>query len=165
MVIAAAIPACDRGACMLGVADVERVIAIDRAHSGRSRRRFFEKRFAAAAARPQDFIPIGIHRGGALRGFAIVRILRGEFGHEQAVAVLDAVGVEPQSRELGVGRALMGELIDVLDRMGVRSLQSQAEWNNHDLVRFFAASGFALAPRLVLERSVAEPMCEISEEV
>jgi GNAT superfamily N-acetyltransferase len=155
----------DSSACTLGIADVERVIAIDRAHTGRSRRRFFEKRFAAAAARPQDFIPIGIHRGGALRGYAIVRILRGEFGREQAVAVLDAVGVEPHSRERGIGRALIDALIAELDRVGVRSLQSQAAWNNHELVRFFAASGFALAPRLVLERPVAEPLREASEEV
>jgi len=155
----------DSGACTLGIADVERVIAIDRAHTGRSRRRFFEKRFAAAAARPQDFIPIGIHRGGALRGYAIVRILRGEFGREQAVAVLDAVGVEPHSRERGIGRALIDALIAELDRVGVRSLQSQAAWNNDDLMRFFAASGFVLAPRLVLECSVAEPLLEASEEV
>jgi ribosomal protein S18 acetylase RimI-like enzyme len=155
----------ESGARTLGPADVERVIAIDRAQTGRSRRRFFEKRFAAAAARPQDFVPIGIQRGGALRGFAILRILRGEFGREQAIAVLDAIGVEPHSRERGIGRALMNELIAALDRRGVRSLQSQAAWNNHDLVRFFAASDFALAPRLVLERSVAEPLHEASEEV
>ncbi|HMK78553.1 MAG TPA: GNAT family N-acetyltransferase [Xanthobacteraceae bacterium] len=155
----------DSGARTLGLADVERVIAIDRAHTGQSRRRFFEKRFAAAAARPQDFVPIGIDREGTLRGFAIARILRGEFGREQAVAVLDAVGVEPDSRQRGVGRALMDELIAALDRMGVRSLHSQAAWDNHELVRFFAASGFALAPRLVLERFVAEPLYEASEEV
>ena len=155
----------DSGARTLGLADVERVIAIDRAHTGQSRRRFFEKRFAAAAARPQDFVPIGIDREGTLRGFAIARILRGEFGREQAVAALDAVGVEPDSRQRGVGRALMDELIAALDRMGVRSLHSQAAWDNHELVRFFAASGFALAPRLVLERFVAEPLFEASEEV
>jgi GNAT superfamily N-acetyltransferase len=155
----------DSRARTLDLGDLERVIAIDSAHTGRSRRRFFEKRFAAAAARPQDFVPIGIHRGGALRGFAIARILGGEFGHEQATAVLDAVGVEPHSRERGVGRALINELIEALDRLGVHSLQSQTAWNNHDLVRFFAASGFALAPRLVLERSVAEPLHEAAEEV
>jgi len=155
----------DSSACMLGLSDIERVITIDRAHTGRSRRRFFEKRFAAAAARPQDFVSIGVHRGGALRGFAIARIQRGEFGRAQAIAVLDAVGVEPHSRERGIGRALIDELIAALDRMGVRSLQSQTAWNNHDLVRFFAASGFALAPRLVLERSVAEPLREAGEEV
>ena len=156
--------ACDCGACLLSVADVERVIVIDHAHTGRNRRRFFEKRFAAATARPQEFVAIGIRHGEALCGYAIARILRGEYGRKLAVAVLDAIGVEPQSQERGVGRALMDELIVALDRMGVRSLQSQADWDNHDLLRFFAASGFALAPRLVLDRSV-EPLREMSEEV
>jgi GNAT superfamily N-acetyltransferase len=155
----------DSRARTLAAADLEPVIAIDRAHTGRSRRRFFEKRFVAVAAHPQDFVAIAIERGGTLRGFAIARILRGEFGREKAAAALDAVGVEPQGRERGVGRALIDELIAALDRMGVRSLHSQTAWNNHDLLRFFAASGFALAPRLVLERAVAEPLLEAGEEV
>jgi L-amino acid N-acyltransferase YncA len=155
----------DLCACLIAADDIERVIVIDGVHTGRSRRRFFEKRFAAAAARPQDFIAIGIRRGDALSGYAIARILRGEFGREQAVAVLDAVGVEPQSEQRGVGHALMDELIVALNRMGVRSLQSQVDWDNHDLLRFFAASDFALAPRLVLERSLAEPLREISDDV
>jgi GNAT superfamily N-acetyltransferase len=155
----------DSRARSLGAADLEPVIAIDRAHTGRSRSRFFEKRFAAVAAHPQDFVAIAIERGGTLRGFAIARILGGEFGREQAAAALDAVGVEPHGRERGVGRALINELTAALERMGVRSLQSQTAWNNHDLVRFFAASGFALAPRLVLERAVAEPLREAGEEV
>lgn len=155
----------DRGARSLGFDDLEVVIAIDRAHTGRARRHFFEKRFAAAKAEPKDFLHIGIQRGGALRGFAIVRILRGEFGRERAVAVLDAVGVEPHSQERGIGQALMNELVENLGAMGVHSLQSLADWTNHDLLRFFKASGFGLALRLALERPVAEPMQEASEEV
>jgi N-acetylglutamate synthase-like GNAT family acetyltransferase len=149
----------------LGVDDVEVVVAIDRAHSGRGRRHFFEKLLAAVKAWPDDFVCIGIHRGGALRGFAIARILRGEFGREHTVAVLDAVGVEPQSQEQGIGHALMGELTENLRAMGVGSLQSLADWTNHDLLHFFDASGFTLAPRLALERSAGEPLEEASEEV
>ena len=92
------------------------------------------------------------------------RILRGEFGHEHAVAVLDALGVEPQSRERGIGHALINELGETLRRKGVRSLQSQADWSNHELVRFFAACGFQLAPRLALQRPVAQPLAEASEQ-
>jgi ribosomal protein S18 acetylase RimI-like enzyme len=153
----------NHGTCPLAMEDVERVIAIDRAHSGHARRDFFEKRFAAAAARPEDFIQLGVHRGGALRGFLIARVLRGEFGRDDAVAVLDAIGVEPQSRSCGIGQALIAELIASLQRAGVRALQSQADWSNHDLVRFFARSGFALAPRFALERPVGEPLDEDSE--
>jgi ribosomal protein S18 acetylase RimI-like enzyme len=144
--------------------DVEQLVVIDRAHTGHSRRRFFEKRFAAAAAHPDDFIQIGVMRGGSLRGFATVRIVRGEFGREDAVAVLDGLGVAPESQERGIGQELMEELVRAMRGQRVVALQSQAEWKNHDLAHFFAASGFRLAPRLVLERSVAEPLEEPAVE-
>ena len=149
----------------IGMADVERVIAIDSTHSGRSRRHFFEKRFAAAAARPDDYVHIGAMRGGAMGGFAIVRILRGEFGHDRAVAVLDAIGVAAESQERGIGQALMEELDKIMRRKRVGSLQTQADWTNHDLLRFFNAAGFKLAPRLVLQRPANEPLFDTSEEV
>jgi len=149
----------------LGVADVERVITIDHTHSGRSRRRFFEKRFAAAAARPDDYVHIGAMRGGVMRGFAIARILRGEFGYEQAVAVVDAIGVEATSQERGIGQALMEALSDIMRQKGVGLLQTQADWTNHDLLRFFSAAGFKLAPRLVLQRPAGELPVDTSEDV
>jgi len=149
----------------LGVGDVERVITIDRTHSGRSRRRFFEKRFAAAAARPDDYVHIGAMRGGVMRGFAIARILRGEFGYEQAVAVVDAIGVEATSQERGIGQALMEALSDIMRKKGVGLLQTQADWTNHDLLRFFSAAGFKLAPRLVLQRPAGELPVDTSEDV
>jgi hypothetical protein len=114
-------------------ADLERVIAIDSAHVGEPRRRFFEKRVAHAKQHPDDFVHVGVVRKGALVGFAFARILRGEFGREQAIATLDAVGVE-------------------------------ADWTNHGLLRFFDSSGFGLAPRLVLERSVLTPLAEASDD-
>jgi len=145
--------------------DIECVIAIDRGYSGHSRRRFFEKRFAAAEVKPEDFIHVGVVQDGALRGYAIARVLRGEFGHKQAVAVLDAIGVDAESRERGVGQALMAELNAMMSRRNVRALQSQAEWTNQDLMRFFAAAGFQLAPRLTLQRPVAALLDEPSEQV
>ncbi len=140
--------------------DLERVIAIDSVHVGEPRRRFFEKRLAHAKQRPDDFVQVGVERNGSLIGFALARILRGEFGRGQVVATLDAVGVEQDSRAHGVGRALMEELTRLLREKRVQSLQSQAEWSNHTLLRFFDAAGFRMAPRLVLERSVLAPLAE-----
>jgi GNAT superfamily N-acetyltransferase len=140
--------------------DLERVIAIDSAHVGEPRRRFFEKRLAHAEQHREDFVHVGVARDGVLVGFAFARILRGEFGREQAMATLDAFGVERGSQDRGVGRALMDGLTEVMRRKGVQSLQSQADWTNHTLLRFFDASGFGLAPRLVLERSVLTPLAE-----
>jgi len=149
----------------LGADDLAQVIAIDRAHSGHSRHRFFEKRFAAAKAQPDDFIHVGVVEGRLLRGFAIARVLRGEFGHEQAVAVLDAIGVAAESREQGIGQALMRELTAAMRRRGVHALQSQADWTNQELMHFFATADFKLAPRLALQRTVAALPDEASEEV
>jgi GNAT superfamily N-acetyltransferase len=144
-------------------ADLERVIAIDSGHVGEPRRRFFEKRLAHAKQHPEDFVHVGVIRNDLLVGFAFARILRGEFGREQAIATLDAVGVERDSREHGVGHALIDGVTEVMRKKGVHSLQSQADWTNHALLRFFDASGFGLAPRLVLERSVLTPLAERDE--
>ena len=154
----------DNNVRALRSADLERVIAIDSGHVGEPRRRFFEKRLAHAKRHPEDFVHIGVTRNGSLVGFAFARIMRGEFGREQAIATLDAVGVEHDSRERGVGHALMEGLTKAMCEKKVRSLQSQADWTNHSLLRFFDASGFRLAPRVVLERSVLTPLAEPIEE-
>ena len=144
--------------------DLERMVAIDRAHTGHSRRQFFEKRLASAAAHPENFVQIGLTRGEALRGFAIARLLRGEFGRNDRVAMLDVLGVEPESQDRGVGQTLIDRLVEILRQKGVRSLHSQASWTNHQLLRFFDAAHFHQSPRIVLDRAVADPLIEPVEE-
>ena len=146
------------------VADLEQVIAIDKVNTGQSRRHFFEKRFAAAKARPSDFVHVGVVADNVLRGFAIARILRGEFGQKDAVAVVDALGVAPESREHGLGQSLMEGLVATARRQGAGSLQSQVDWKNVELLRFFNTSHFELAPRLALDRAVTELPEEAGEE-
>ena len=146
------------------VADLEQVIAIDKVNTGYSRRHFFEKRFAAAEARPSDFVHVGVVANNVLRGFAIARILRGEFGQKDAVAVLDALGVAPESREHGLGQRLMEGLVATARQQGARSVQSQVDWKNDELLRFFKTSHFELAPRLALERSTDELPEQSDEE-
>lgn len=144
--------------------DLHRIVAIDLGHVGESRHRFFAKRLDHAVRHPEDFVHVGVARDGTLVGFAFARIQREEFGREQALATLDAFGVELSSQDRGVGRALMHGLTEILRKKGVQSLQSQADWTNHPLLRFFDAAGFGLAPRLVLERSVLTPLAEPVED-
>ena len=142
------------------IADLEQVIAIDKVNTGHSRRHFFEKRFAAAKARPSDFVQVGVVADNALRGFAIARIMHGEFGIKDAIAVVDALGVESEKREHGLGQSLMEGLVEMARQRGASTVQSQVSWKNEDLLRFFKASHFELAPRLALER----PMTELRED-
>ena len=58
----------------LRAGDLEQVIAIDQVHSGTARRRFMERRLAAGARRPDDFVQVGIEHRGTLVGFALGRL-------------------------------------------------------------------------------------------
>jgi len=137
--------------------DLDTVIEIDGRHAGRPRRRFFEKRFAAAGDRKHDFIHLGMVSGDTLVGFALIRVQRGEFGGDVPVASLDVIGVEPAQTGRGYGRSLLQGIASALSDAGIDILRSQAEWKNSDLLQFFETAGFALAPRLILERSTALP--------
>ena len=144
--------------------DLARVIEIDKLHAGHLRRHFFEKRFGAAAARPDDYLQVGVTLDDRLQGFAIARVLRGEYGQRDAVAVVDALGVAPDSREKGIGQALMRALVETSREQGVRRLQSQANWTNDELLRFFDAAHFELAARIALERPIADLRAADDEE-
>lgn len=133
--------------------DLESVVAIDRKHSGVSRTEFYEKRLQAALRDPKGFVYVAVCDGDALVGFALARLQGGEFGRENQVAALDAIGVDPDRTGRGAGQTLMAGLDDVLKSKGVRELVTLAEWTDHDLLRFFAAAGFRHATRTVLERA------------
>ncbi|MBZ0218584.1 MAG: hypothetical protein K8F25_18660, partial [Fimbriimonadaceae bacterium] len=70
--------------------DLERVVAIDASLAGQSRRGFFDRRLRGALSYPQGFIFVGADDGKSLVGFALVRVLAGEFGGDDLVAVMDA---------------------------------------------------------------------------
>ncbi|MEZ5788924.1 MAG: GNAT family N-acetyltransferase [Xanthobacteraceae bacterium] len=142
--------------------DLERTIAIDQAHTGRPRRRFFEKRLDAARKHPENFIHVGVTEGDKLMGFAFARVRQGEFGRDEPIAALDLMGVDHASEAHGYGHRLIEALQAAMREKGIRRLHSQADWTEHGLLKFFDSTGFKLAPRLVLERA-AELMME--EEV
>jgi len=136
--------------------DFERVMELDRINSGSSRRGFFEKRSRAMLENPEVFIGLAACTEERLVGFVMASILDGEFGGDQRVAVLDALGVAPDHRGQGAGRRLLGQLVSEVRRCGGHELQTQAQWNQPGLMDFFSSMGFTLAPRLVLERTTKE---------
>jgi ribosomal protein S18 acetylase RimI-like enzyme len=151
-------------------ADLVDVVAIDAESSGgRARPGAFARRLtdgtatsaptsaiagAATGAATRSDLALGAVRGDRLVGFTLVRTQDGEFGDAAPVGVLDSVGVRPGERGAGVGRSLMAEVIGRLRAAGVAQLRTQAWWTEHDLLRFFASAGFALAPKVVLDRDV-----------
>lgn len=132
--------------------DLERVIQIDSAYTGRRRDGFYRKRLAAALAEPRNFIYLGYEHNAALQGFLLARLQAGEYGREEPSASLDAIGVDPRQTARGVGRSMLEALDEVLRHKGIAAIYSQADWHNGHMLRFFASTGFLLASRQILER-------------
>jgi ribosomal protein S18 acetylase RimI-like enzyme len=134
--------------------DLERVVGIDGQTTGRSRRAFFAKRFGVMAEDRDGTVAIAAESSDRVVGFLFAHVLDGEFGGTAPVGVLDAIAVAPAARGGGVARALLAALERDLEARGARELRTQVEWTEHDLAAFFAAAGFRLSPRLVLERAM-----------
>ncbi|WP_109122861.1 GNAT family N-acetyltransferase [Azospirillum sp. TSO22-1] len=140
------------------------MVEIDKAVTGRGRRGFYEKRFATSAGTPQDFVGLAAEQDGKVLGFVLAHLLTGEFGVTAPVGVLDAIGVDPTARGSGIGQRLLGGLEQTLAGRGVTAVRTEANWTEHSLIGFFAATGFRLAPRLLLDRSVGAPIEEEGED-
>jgi GNAT superfamily N-acetyltransferase len=131
------------------------VVEIDRRITGRSRRIFFERRLKAALADPTGFIVVAVDTEDTCSGFAIARLQNGEFGDDRRVAILDVIGVDPARHGAGIGTLLLEGITAGMKRRDVGELRTQVDWRDQELIRFFAAAGFGLAPRQVLERATA----------
>ncbi|MCW8951661.1 MAG: GNAT family N-acetyltransferase [Rhodospirillales bacterium] len=131
--------------------DLDAVVSLDGRIIGNPRRGFFEKRLAAAAT-PDAFLTIAAEKDGTLAGFAFARIQDGDFGDTRKVAVLDIIGIAPDEQGKGLGLALIDGMEAKMRKRGISVLRTQAEWSNDRVMGFFARSGFALAPRMVVER-------------
>ena len=139
--------------------DFEAVVEIDSRITGRSRRLFFEKRLEAALADASGFVSVALEDGtGKLIGYSIARVQRGEFGENRRVAVLDVIGVDPDNRKHRHGTRLLEALTNFARKLGVVELRTQVDWNDGELIQFFASSGFLLAPSQVLERPTARTL-------
>jgi ribosomal protein S18 acetylase RimI-like enzyme len=130
------------------------VVAIDAAITGRDRGAFFARRLTRTLAAPKRFVHVGLRRDGRLAGFALARLMDGEFGATGRDAALDAIGVHPDHAEAGGGRALMAAFLQVLARKGVDKVVTEVDWEARGLMDFLAHSGFGPAESLVVERAV-----------
>lgn len=136
----------------LVASDLERVIQIDSEYTDRRRDGFYRKRLEAAIAEPRNFVYLGYESNAVLQGFLLARLHEGEYGTEGSSASLDAIGVAPGQTTQGAGRLMLETLAAVLQHQGVEAIYTQADWHNVDMLRFFASTGFSLAPRHILER-------------
>ncbi len=72
----------------------------------------------------------------------------------EPIAVLDTLGVHPDTRGVGIGHALMEQLLINLAGLGVATLRTEVAWEDTQLLAFFQRERFRPAARLCLELPV-----------
>ena len=138
----------------LAAEDLNRVAMIDAAAVGRSRRFYFERRLAAALRHPEQHLQYAAQDAWDLSGYALARVLAGEFGRDRPALMLEVIGVNFSRRGLGIGQRLLEALETDARRRGIRELWTQASWHQDRMLRFIARAGFELASPHVLQCAV-----------
>jgi ribosomal protein S18 acetylase RimI-like enzyme len=135
-------------------ADLDRVVAIDAALEGRSRREYFARRLRAAVHQPKQHVQLAALGSEGLAGFVLARVLRGEFGRAQAALRLEAIGVRQDARGGGIGGELFESLLEWTCAHDVEEVRTQVAWNRHEMLRWLDGLGFELAPACVVDMAV-----------
>ncbi len=134
--------------------DLEAVVVIDAAATGRRRPRYFEPMLEQALADTAVRVSLTAELEGVVAGFVVATLYYGEYGLLEPSASIDAIGVRPELRSRHVGKALMRQLRLNLGALRISALRTEVPWDDFALLKFFKSEGFAPAGRLCLERAL-----------
>jgi ribosomal protein S18 acetylase RimI-like enzyme len=138
----------------LQASDGPRLVRMDERITGRNRSVWYERRLKRALEESDLNVSIGAEKDGVLVGAMLGSVQYGEFGVAEPVAVLETILVDERHQRRGIGTAMLEQFVRNLSRLGVERIRTEVGWTEA-LAVFLGLHGFDLAPRLVLERSLA----------
>ena len=92
---------------------------------------------------------------GVVAGFVAARTDFGDFGRTEPVAVLDAIGVDPDYAHHGIGHALLSQLFVNLQALRVERVETVVSSHDFGLLGFLYDTGFEQAQRLGFVKSLS----------
>ena len=131
--------------------DLRALVDIDRRITGRNRSDYFNRKLEEALYESDVRVSLVAELDGKPVGFIMARVDFGEFGRVEPIAVLDTIGVDPEYRKRGIGRALISQLFMNLITLRVEGIRTVIGWSDDQLVTFFDRCGFRPSQRLCLE--------------
>lgn len=134
--------------------DLPGIVAIDRRITDRDRSTYFRERLVEALYESDVRVSLVAERDGLLVGFIMARVDLGEFGRFEPIAVLDTIGVDPDCRGQGVGRALLSQLLVNLSTLRIEQVRTEIDWRDRELLGFLDHCGFLPSQDLCFDRFV-----------
>jgi predicted N-acetyltransferase YhbS len=140
----------------LAPADLDAVVAIDATLMGRTRRAYFERRLNAALRQPRLHLQFAAESDGRLVGYALARVLEGEFGRTRPGLRLEVISVARGAQGRGIGWALHAALEEAARKRGLGEMRTATPWRDTAMLRFLAATGYAIDGALVLDSALRD---------
>ncbi len=134
--------------------DLRALIAIDRRITGRDRSAYFEGKLTEALRESDVRVSLVAERDGRPAGFIMARVDLGAFGRIEPTAVMDTIGVDPDYRDLGIGRALLSQLLVNLTTLRVERVRTELDWRDRELLGFLDRYGFHPSQHLCFDHVV-----------
>ena len=134
--------------------DLESVIRIDKKWTGRERRDYFTAKLKEVMSETGVRVSLVAEVDSLAAGFIMTRVDFGEFGHAEAAAVIDTIGVNPDHSKGGIAAALLSQLLINREALHVENVRTRVAWDNLDLLGFLSAKGFTPAQQLSLVKKI-----------
>ncbi|MCC6948386.1 MAG: GNAT family N-acetyltransferase [Bradyrhizobiaceae bacterium] len=134
--------------------DLQALITIDNRITGFDRTAYFRRKLAEALRESDIRVSLVAELDGGPVGFVMARVDLGEFGRVEPAAVLDTIGVDPDYRQRGIGRALLSQLLMNLATLRIESVRTEIDWNDRELLGYLDHCGFRPSQRLCFEHVV-----------
>ncbi|HEY4774678.1 MAG TPA: GNAT family N-acetyltransferase [Xanthobacteraceae bacterium] len=134
--------------------DLRALITIDRRITGRDRSVYFERKLAEALHDSDVRVSLVAERDGGPVGFVMARVDFGEFGRVDPTAVMDTIGVDPDYRGQGIGRALLSQLLVNLMTLRVECVRTEVDWRDRNLLAFLDRCGFHPCQQICFEYGI-----------
>jgi predicted N-acetyltransferase YhbS len=134
--------------------DLREIVRIDRAITGRDRSGYIAGRLAEAMDDSAIRVSLAARLNGAIVGYVMARADFGDFGRAEPVAVVDTIGVSPDSSKRKVGQALLTQLFANLAALHVERLETVVAASDLALLGFFQKRGFRPSQRLNFVRRI-----------
>ena len=134
-------------------ADLAQVIAIDARATGLAKPQYWAgilRRYGRRGA-PRRFLVA--EAGARIVGYIVGEVRDWEFG-SPACGWVFGIGVRPDTREAGVGAALLEAITAAFRRLGVATVRTLIARDNQLVLSFFRSQGMMAAPVIPLEKDI-----------
>lgn len=132
--------------------DFDAVVALDAEISGSARPEYYRRKFKRALDASDQLISSYVAEyEDRVVGFIMGDVFLGEFGIPDPTATIDTIGIDAKWQGSGVGTLLMDTFLSSARKSGVENVQTLVNWQDWDLLKFFADRGFNPTGTLHLE--------------